>query len=90
MERPLDYDNQDDEVKSQFNQLDYAIYSIHEDWSRAECMALNEHIQREVTAKPILARIMKGQHTRDELSLLSVACSNLGGNSFLPAIKCIR
>ena len=89
MERPLDYNNQDDEIKCQFNQLESAIDSIHEDWSRAECMALNEHIQREVTAKPILARIMKGQHTREELSLLSVACSNLGGNSFLLAIKCL-
>ena len=89
MERPLDYDSQDDEIKCQFNQLKSAIYSIHEDWSLAECMALNEHIQREVTAKPILARIMKGQHTREELSLLSVACSNLGGNSFLLAIKCL-
>ena len=89
MERPLDYNNQDDEIKCQFNQLKSAIYSIHEDWSLAECMALNEHIQREVTAKPILARIMKGQHTREELSLLSVACSNLGGNSFLLAIKCL-
>ena len=59
MERPLDYDNQDDEIKCQFNQLKSAIYNIHEDWSLAECMALNEHIQREVTAKPILARIMK-------------------------------
>ena len=59
MERPLDYDNQDDEIKFQFNQLESAIDSIHEDWSLAECMALNEHIQREVTAKPILARIMK-------------------------------
>ena len=66
--------------------IEDAIYSIHEDWSLAECMALNEHIQREVTAKPIFASIIQDE----ELSLLSVACSHLGGTIFLlPAIKCL-
>ena len=43
---------------------------------------MNERIQREVTAKPILARITKGN-----ASLLSYVCINLDGKRFHPAIK---
>lgn len=75
----------DDELKSQFNQLlNATIFSTNNNSSEEETRALNEHVQHEVTAKPILARIMKGN-----ASLLSVACTNLDDEYFHPAIKCI-
>ena len=51
MESPLDYDGQDEELKSQFNQLLSAIISINDNSSEEEIRALNERVQREVTAK---------------------------------------
>lgn len=76
---PLCYADQDEETKSQFDQLLDAIECTDENSSEA----MNERIRREVTDKPILARIIKGN-----CSLLSVACSNLG-QQFHPAIKCL-
>ena len=85
MESPLPYDDQADEIKSQFNQLLNAnIFSTNDNSSEEETRALDGHVQNEVTAKPILARIMKGN-----ASLLSVACTNLDDEYFHPAIKCI-
>ena len=84
MESPLLYNEiEDDKLKSQFDQLIVSINSIKANSSEEEKGALNERIQREVTAKPIQARIIKGN-----CSLLSVACSNLG-QQFHPAIKCL-
>ena len=79
MESPLPYDDQNDETKSQFDLILSAIYSI--DWN-SEIEALIERIESEVTAKPILARIMKCN-----ASLISVACTNLDDEHFYPAIK---
>ena len=86
MEEPLPYDDLDDVLQSQFDQLGSAIFSfsINDNSSEEEIRALNEHVQREVTTKPILARIMKGN-----ASLLSVACTNLDDEHFHPAIKCL-
>ena len=80
MDIPLRYDDQD--IKSQFDLILSAVFSVNGDSSEEEIRALNERIQREVTAKPILARIMKGN-----ASLLSYVCINLDGKRFHPAIK---
>ena len=69
MENPLDYDD-DDVTQSQFNQLLNAIIAANDNGSEEEIKALNELVQREVTAKPILARIV-----HDFSSLLSVVCT---------------
>ena len=82
MERRLLYDDQDDELKSQFNQLRIAVSSINENSSEEDVRALNERIQREVTAKPFLARIV--QHKKP---LLSAVCTALENEFFHPAIK---
>jgi len=81
----LSYDElQDDELKSQFVQLFDAIHRIDSDSSEAEIIvALNDRVCREVTSKPILARIIKGN-----CSLL-VACITRRFEQFHPAIKCL-
>ena len=81
MENPLDYDD-DDVTQSQFNQLLNAIIAANDNGSEEEIKALNELVQREVTAKPILARIV-----HDFSSLLSVVCTTCQCEHFHPAIK---
>ena len=81
MERTLPFDDQHDEIKSQFNQLLNAIFSTNSNSSEEEIRAFKEHLQREVTTNPILARIMKGNN-----SLLD-ACITRQYEHFHPAIK---
>ena len=64
MESPLLYNEiEDDKLKSQFDQLIVSINSINANSSEEEKGALNERIQSEVTAKPILARIVNQGNT---------------------------
>ena len=71
MEIPLRYnDLENDKMKSQFNQLRFAIFSTDENSEDADIEAVNELVQREVTAKPILARIVNQGNT----SLLVYFC----------------
>ena len=51
MENPLDYDDQQGEIRSQFDQLLSAIISTNDNSSEEDIRALNERVQREVTAK---------------------------------------
>ena len=60
MKNPLPYDDQDDVLQSQFNQLLTAIFNVKYYRSEEDIRALNELIQHEVTAKPFLARIVQG------------------------------
>ena len=83
METPLLYELQDDESKAKHEQLFNTIHSFDSDSSEAEILALNERVCREVTSKPILARIVKGN-----ISLLLFACFMLD-EQFHPAIKCL-
>ena len=62
MKNPLPYDDQDDVLQSQFNQLLTAIFNVKYYRSEEDIRALNELIQHEVTAKPNLARIIKNEH----------------------------
>ena len=84
MENPLPYDDQDVVLQSQFNQLLNAIIAANDNGSEEEIKALNELVQREVTANPILAKIVQGN------SSLLDACINLTTcryEQFHPAIK---
>ena len=84
MESPLPYDDQDDETKSQFDLILSVIHRINDNSSKEEIRALSERIQREVTAKPILARIVAGNH---QFSLLSWEICSLYNELFHPVIK---
>ena len=53
MERTLPFDDQHDEIKSQFNQLLNAIFSTNSNSSEEEIRAFKEHLQREVTTNPM-------------------------------------
>ena len=86
MEIPLRYNDieNDKKMKSQFNQLRFAIFSTDENSEDADIEAVNELVQREVTAKPILARIVNQGNT----SLLVYFCTTRRHNEqFHPAIK---
>ena len=86
MEIPLRYNDleNDKKMKSQFNQLRFAIFSTDENSEDADIEAVNELVQREVTAKPILARIVNQGNT----SLLVYFCiSRRHNEQFHPAIK---
>ena len=95
MESPLPYDDQADELKSLFNQFLNAIFSINGNSSQEEITAFNQLVQRAITAKPILARIVQGNGSilrvvacvLDNDSFLSVTCDH---NKLVhPAIKCL-
>ena len=82
---PLTYydDLEDDDLKSEFDQLLNAIYNIDSNSSEEEILALNQRVCREVTPKPILARIVQY-----EFSLLVYFCT-IPNKLFHPAIKCL-
>ena len=84
MESPLDYDGQDEELKSQFNQLLSAIISINDNSSEEEIRALNERVQREVTAKPILGRIFQRNEGYASVCFLLHACITRQYEQFHP------
>ena len=87
MENPLLYNElEDDELKSQFDQLTSAIFSINGNSSEEEMRALDERIQCEVAAEPILGRIAKRY---GRVSLLWAACTTLKTKLFRPAMKCL-
>ena len=73
MERSLPYDNQHDEIKSQFDSIFSAIFSINSNSSEDDVRALNERIQREVTAKPILAKIVQGNSSLLDACIVRLA-----------------
>ena len=50
MENPLDYDDQQGEIRSQFDQLISAIFSINNNSSEEDIRAFQERVQREVTS----------------------------------------
>ena len=81
MESPLPFDELQDDEKSRYLKLKRATSSVNSNSSEAEIAVITERIQREVTAKPILARIVRGSD-----SLLSVACINLDSEHFHPAM----
>ena len=82
MESPLPYHDQDNEIKSQFDLIFSAIYRTNSNSSEEDIRAINERIQREVTAKPILAKIVQ----QGNYSLLS-ACTTCQCEQLHPAIK---
>ena len=84
----MEYDDQEDEIQCHFVRLCNAIISTNDNSSEEDIRALNELIQREVTAKPNLAKIIKYEVER-VCYLLLVACANLDDEQFHPAIKCL-
>ena len=82
MESPLPYDDQDDEIKSQFDLILDCIFSTNDNSSEEEIRALNERVHHEVTTKPILARIVKQRNT-----CLLDACTTCQCEQLHPAIK---
>eukprot|EP00571_Detonula_confervacea_P007679 CAMPEP_0172324000 /NCGR_PEP_ID=MMETSP1058-20130122/50130_1 /TAXON_ID=83371 /ORGANISM="Detonula confervacea, Strain CCMP 353" /LENGTH=184 /DNA_ID=CAMNT_0013040151 /DNA_START=43 /DNA_END=594 /DNA_ORIENTATION=- len=96
MENPFSDSNLDDELKLQFNKLLDAINTIKpfypgdtsgESKFLASCEALNELVCLEVTAKPILTKIIATD--RLNLSLLSAALEKLSHEKSLPTLKCL-
>ena len=84
----MEYDDQEDEIQCHFVRLCNAIISTNDNSSEEDIRALNELIQREVTAKPNLAKIIKYE-VETVCYLLLVACANLDDEQFHPAIKCL-
>ena len=87
MESPLPYDDQDDETESQFDQLLEAIFIIDANSSEEEIRASSERGSREVTNKPILARIIHQDIFVEDASLLSAVCAHYPNELFHYAIK---
>ena len=81
MEDYLPYEDVDDDVKAQFNDLATEIHNVERG---DDAMPLIERVILEVTANPVLAKIFV---VEDKSSLLMEACTELHGDAFHPLIK---